>query len=283
MRERTAAQLRAAAAAGNADLPPETTSESAVRPRIRALIQLADYLIDTGQPEDAERLLQDQLATMKVRTDGSSTAMEWFSVAAWIATARWARGDADGAVRQYEFIERTLGNSPYAANATISRASFLAQKGRYAEALNAIDPLWQRWQRETREYKIGGSERQFAWIRACALEGLARHAAAEAAFQPVTQARDTRDPYYVIEPDDALKLKGRVCMKQPDAVVALLADELQNALSPGALLLLQPAYRPQTDVDLWQRVRSDTTLAKLAGERMRILPTEMTPALNGWR
>jgi hypothetical protein len=247
------------------------------------VIQLADFLIDNGQAAEAERMLQQQLRTMKVRTDGSWNAIEYFTVASWIATARNARNDVDGAIEEYEFVERALGNSPYADNATINRASLLVQNGRFAEGLGAIDPLWVRWSKESREYKVVGSERQFAWIRACALAGLGRHAEAEAAFVPVLQATDTRDPHYVIESDDSLKLRGLECMKQTAGVKHLIADELQDGLSPSALLLMQPAYRSERDPEFWAEVRADPLLTKLASERMRVLPPEMTPALNGWR
>lgn len=283
MRDRRLAHLRAAYAAGNAELPATSSSETPVRPKIRALIQLADFLIAVGQTQEAERLLQEQLTTMKPRTDGSWNAIEWFSIAAWIATARWAAGDSAGAISEYEMIERTLGNSPYEANATISKASFLAESGHYAEALSAIDALYAQWRKDNRGYKINGSERQFAWIRACALEGLGRRAEAEAAFQPVVQATNTHDPYYVIETDDTLQVKGRACMNQPDAVAAIVADELENQLPTEALLLFQPAYHPRSNVELRARVRSDPKLMGLARQRMRILPPEMTAALNGWR
>lgn len=282
MREVRLKRLRAAAAAGDADLPPSTTSESTVRPKTRALIQLAKFLIDVGQESEAERLLQSQLETIKVRTNGSWNTFEWFSIGAWVASARVARGDLDGGISQYALIERTLGSSPFAPNATINRAALLAQSGRYADALAAIDPLWVRWSRENQEYKIRGSDRQFAWIRACALEGLGRHDEAEAAFQPVAQANDTRDPHYAIDSDSALTLRGLVCMKRTAAIKQFITDDLQNSRSPETLLLLQPAYRPQINVELWEKIRSDAGLMKLASERMRTLPPEMTPALNSW-
>ena len=72
-------------------------------------------------------------------------------------------------------------------------------------------------------------------------------------------------------------------MKQTAAVGDLIATQLQDGLSPWALLLFQPAYRPTQNVELWEKIRSDPRLAKLASERMRVLPPELTPALNGWR
>lgn len=283
MREQRLTQLRLSAAAGDASAPSSDTSESTVRPKIRAVLQLAEFLIDIGRSEEAENMLQRQLASIEPRKDGSWKAIEWFSVAAWIGSARQKRNDFQGAIAEYALVERRLGNSPYAANATINRAALLVESGHYAQGLAVIDPLWERWSRDNREYKIGGSNRQFAWIRACSLEGLGRHAEADAAFQPVLDSNDTNDPHYVVETDDSLKLRGLVCMKRTSAVIQLLGNQLNNDLSPDGLLFMQPEYRPQRDAEFWNKVRSDPTLIAVARQRMRVLPEEMTPALNGWR
>lgn len=283
MRDRNLAQLRTAADAQIPGRPPARTSESTVRPKVRAIIQLAGFLTEVGQGAEAERVLQDQLNTMKVKTDGSWSAIEWFSVAGTIASSRWERGDSKGAITQYELIERTLGNSPFAVNATISKASFLAQSGRYADALSTIDALWERWNRDNREYKVSGSLRQFAWIRACALEGLGRHAEAEAAFLPVLQASETRDHHFVIETDDTLQFRGRICMQDVGAVTAMMTERLKNETLNDYVLALQPAYRPPRNTEFWAKIRSNESLTKLALVRMRVLPPEMSLALNGWR
>jgi hypothetical protein len=254
MRDRNIAHLRAAAASGTPERPPTTTSESVARPKIRTIVQLANFLTDVGQGAEAERILQDQLRTMKPRTEHSWSAFEWFSVASAISMSRLERGDSNGAIAQYELIERTLGTSPYTDNATISRASLLARSGRYADALSTIDPLFARWSSQNREYKVGGSERQFAWIRACALEGLGRHSEAEAAFRPVLDASETYDPHYFVESDEKLQLKGRVCMRRVDGVTTMMIDQLKNDIMTSALVALQPGYRPSHDVELWAKV-----------------------------
>jgi tetratricopeptide (TPR) repeat protein len=277
MRDRTLAKLRVAAAAGNAAQPSSTTSESAVGPKVRSTIQLAQFLIAIGRISEADQMLAGALAHTK------RSSIEWFSLAAWIASARWSAGDDEGAIRQYEFIESTMGNSPYTANAKISRASLLAQSGRYNDALQLIDSTWAAWTRDNREQKISGSYRQFAWIRACALEGLGRHAEARTAFQPVLQSRDTRDPHFVVESDDELTMNGFKCMKDSRAVIGLLKDGLVNDLHPRAVTLLQPGFQPTRDVGFWEEVRSDPELRKAAADRMSVLSPSLSAALNGWR
>jgi tetratricopeptide (TPR) repeat protein len=283
MRDRLIARLRTAAAVGDSQYRPATTVESTVRPQVRAVIQLASMLDQIGRADEAEQLLQQQLATIDPKKGGGWRGIEWFSVAAGIAKARWARGDDAGAIAQYEFIEQRLGNSPYAVNATISRSSLLAFTGRYSEALAAVDGAYARWMSDNREDKVPGSERQFAWIRACALEGLGRHDEAQTAFQPVLADREWRDPDFVIEPDNDLRFRGRLCMKQRDALVGMLSSNLRDDLFTSSLLALQPERRFPHDEAQWTALRTDPGLMKVASERMRVLPPDLIPALNGWR
>lgn len=284
MRDEQLAKLQAAAAVGISRQRPTGTGESTVRAPTRALLQLATFMIDNGRAADAERLLQQRLSTMPVQANQARwEEIEWMSVAALIASSRAARDDIDGALAEYDLIESTLGSSPYAMNATINRAATLVRRGRYAEALAAVEPLWQQWTSLKSDDKVRGSERQFAWIRACALEGLGRHSEADIAFQPVLDARNTRDRNFVVDSDKRLKLQGLVCMRRTAAVEQLIEDEMHNALFSTGLVTLQPAYRPQRDAEFWKAIRSDPKLAPVIHERMRELPPELVPALNGWR
>ena len=284
MRDRRLAKLQAAAAVGESAQPAAATIESTVRPRTRAILQLAGFLIETGKPAEGERILQERLATMPVTRDKSRwNEIEWFTVASRIATARAARDDVDGALAEYDLAQRTLGDSQYAINATVNRAPLLLRNRRYDEALAVIDAGWKQWQASRSYDKVGGSERQFAWIRACALEGLGRHAEADTAFQPVLAAKDSQDSDFVIDSDRKLQMQGLVCMRRTAAVKAMITDQIRNGFATNALVMFQPAYRPLHDADFWAGITSDPEMVKLVAERMRELPPEMAPALNGWR
>lgn len=284
MRDRQLAKLQAAASVGESAQPAAATIESTVRPRTRAILQLAGFLIETGNPVEAERILQERLATMPVNRDKARwNEIEWFTVASRIATARAARDDVEGALAEYALAETTLGDSPFAINASVNRAALLLRRNLYADALAAIDLAEQRWRASNPYDKVGGSERQFAWIRACALEGVGRHAEADQAFRPVLDARDSKDRDFVIDSDRKLKMQGLVCMRRSAAVKAMIADQIRNGFTSNALLMFQPANRPLHDAEFWARITSDPELRKLVLERMRELPPEMAPALNGWR
>jgi tetratricopeptide (TPR) repeat protein len=281
-RERKLAKLRAVADAGYTPYRARTASESTVRPKIRALLQLANFLAATGRFAEADQLLQQQLDGMKVKGSAGWSGIEWFSVAARIANNRWARGDNEGAIAQYAYMEGAMGNSPYAVNATVNRAAFLAMAGRYGEARPAIESAYARYLKDNRGDKIAGSERQFAWIRACALEGLGRHSEAQAQFRVVMDEREWSDPDFVIESNANVRVRGWTCMKQTEPIVAYLKDSARNDLFAAALMVLQPARRMKRDQELWTKVRADPELARVVSERMRALPAEYDAALNGW-
>ena len=142
--------------------------------------------------------------------------IEWFTVASRIATARAARDDVEGALAEYALAETTLGNSQYAINARVNRAALLLRRNLYADALAVIDPAWRQWQASPAYDKVGGSERQFAWIRACALNGLGRHDEADQAFRPVLDARESKDRDFVIDSDRKLRCRDwSACVKRP--------------------------------------------------------------------
>jgi tetratricopeptide (TPR) repeat protein len=284
MRDRQLTKLQAAAAVGESAQPAAATIESTVRPRTRALLQLAGFLIEIGRAAEAEQFLEERLAAMPMKQDKAHwSEIEWFTVASRIASARGARDDVEGALAEYQMAETMLGNSAYAMNASVNRAALLLQQKRYAEALAVIDPVWSEWKSFRSDDKVSGSERQFAWIRACALEGLGRHSEADEAFRTVLDAKDSHDRDFVIDSDQKLVIRGLVCMRRKDAVKALIRDSVLNDLSPSLLLIFQSAYRPLRDVDFWDDVLSDPALVAFVRKRMRELPPEMAPALNGWR
>jgi hypothetical protein len=281
-RERRLARLRAVANAGYTPYDARTASESTVRPKIRAQLQLANFLSAIGRDAESDQILQQQLNGMTLKKGASWSGIEWFSVAARMANNRWGRGDTEGAIAQYAYMEREMGKSPYAVNATVNRAAFLAMAERYGEALPAIDSAYARFLKDNRGDRIAGSERQFAWIRACALEGLGRHAEAQEQFKVVMDEREWRDPDFVTESNSNVRVRGWTCMKDAISLIAYLKDSAQNDLFGAALMVLQPARRMKRDQEFWAKVSANPELARIASQRMRVLPPEYNAALNGW-
>ena len=173
---------------------------------------------------------------------------------------------------------------PFAVNATVSRAALLAEWGRYSEALYAIETAESVFDEQNKGDRIPGSDRQFAWIRACALQGLGRIAEAEKAFARALGDREWRDPDFVIQNDREVQLRARFCMRQADKVAEVLVRNLNGPGLSSAPILLQPGYtRMHVDHRFLDSVRADPGVAPKAMGWVRVLPEEMRDAINGWR
>lgn len=229
-------------------------------------------------------MLRGQLAGMRFKQGSGWRGIEWFSVASAIAWSRAQRDDRAGAIAEYVAMERAMGSSPYTVNATVNRAAALAMDGQYAAALDAIEHGWASYLKDNRGDKVPGSDRQFAWIKACALHGLGRESEARAAAGVLRDDREVDDDDFVTEPDNDLKIRSAMCMRDGGEVARLIARDFRRVGRSPALLLLQPAFVARgANQPIIDAVRSDPDLKAAAATRMRALPPEMTAALNGWR
>jgi hypothetical protein len=288
MRDRMLERLRRANAAGFPQFGAGDTGESAVGYKTQALLQLTAFLSRVGRGAEAEALLQERLAAMPLKLTSSSRVFEWQAVAQAIAYSRANRGDFAGAIEQEEMIERTLRGHTYALNATINRAAHLVRSGRYQNALDALSLVDKALAAEletTGKNKdvVPGSNRQFAWIRSCALEGLGRHQEAEVAFAPLNDDDEIKDRGFVIESTESLRFRGHVCMRDVSWLKPHLANELKDDLTVQAALMFQPEFKVRVYETTWESLRADPELTRLASERTRELPHAMAAALNGWR
>jgi hypothetical protein len=66
-------------------------------------------------------------------------------------------------------------------------------------------------------------------------------------------------------------------------MIEALKDQVANSPITGALLDFEPAYHRRRYQQFWDAVMSDPELSKMVAQRMRILPSEMSDALNHWR
>lgn len=284
MRARMIRRFRSAMETARPDAPSANTSESTVRPRVRALLQYARMLDLTGHGADAEEMLRGQLSTMRFKQGGGWRGIEWSSVATAIAVSRVLRDDRAGAIAEYATMERAMGRSPYTVNAIVNRAASLAMDGQYVSALATVDQAWARYLKENQGDKVPGSERQFAWIRACALSGLGRDADARVQERVLRDDRELYDDHFVIEPDNDLLVRSAKCRRDGAEVARLIGRDLRRVGRSQALILLQPAYRARgADVAIIDAVRADPALKAAAATHVRVLPPEMTAALNGWK
>ena len=258
------------------------TGESVLRPPARAISQYSRALERTGDLSGAVELLRKEALALNLKKGWGRTeySVLWTQLAGVLHNS----GQSDAALAEIATGLKTLGSSQYADNLAITRAAVLTESGRYAEGLRAVDQVWERYRNRGSE-RVAGSERQFAWIRACALNGLGRTAEAEAAFPNLDALPDPVDQDWVVPTNTSIQSRALQCKGDVEGLVRLTVAQLQSGrLLPPILLYLQDGYQVQKDVRrVWLKVRSDPRVIAAAKGRVRQLPPEYTPALNGWR
>ncbi len=287
MRERVLARAKAAYDQGYAAEAARSTGQSAVSFRTRAIMQYADALAETGFRDVAIRLLREELVVAKRErvADGFDAAI------LGLRSSMFARSWSDYAagLAMLDEAQKGLELAPdYRLNFDINRAAMLAEIGRYREALNLIEAAKAQFDEEARRNGtgIGGSDRQFAWIRACALRGLGRKAEAATALAPTVQAPpNPTDPRYVVQDSGSIRFRARLCMRDMPAMLDDMRAGLRAGVPlEGVLLWLQPEFAvdPGPVADAASAMRGDARIQAAAAGRFRPLPPKLIPALNRW-
>ena len=193
-------------------------------------------------------------------------------------------GQRDQAIRELDVHLMRFGpKNDYVLNLQINRAAYLAQSGRFKEALDAIDAAGAAYA-TSGSGKVRGSDRNFAWVRACALNGLGRRDEAAADFVRFGEAQTRPGRRVVLQRDESIRIRGYLCMGDEDA----LARELIAAAPPlasGALLMLQPHQSDERYGELGRRAIAAVRLnpgVAAAYQHRRELPPIFRPALNNW-
>jgi len=257
------------------------TAESVMRAPARAVSQYARALERTGDGAAAVDVLRREASTRDLKTDWGRG--EYSVLWAQMAGVLHTRGQSDAALAELSTGLAALGGSRYAGNLAITRAAVLAESGRYEEALVAINQLGKEY-KKTRG-KVAGSDRQFAWIRACALQGLGRTADAKRAFPDLQNRPEPVDKDWIVPANASIQIRALTCLGDVEGLVMASIAELEGGrLTPRALLLLQPDYAmTEGGRRVWAEARRDPRLIAAAQGRFRQLPPEYAPALRSWR
>lgn len=274
---------------GGGTLWSNTTAQSSTRPRIRALLQYARALQHAGRVEDATVVLRNEISTMPLDTEWGQAEATMLRLQ--LVHGHHENGDSEAALAELRQGEDALRGTSYAVNFTVNRAATLAEIGRYAEALAAIEAARQEFDTLSEgepgegSERIPGSDRQFAWIRACALHGLGRAAEAAELMRQVRAAREPRDAFFVVSSNFDVQLRADICMGNREAVVLHLLNLIEedplifpvgHMLQPNFLSMLPGFERTMRDVRVDPRIVASTR------ERMRELPPDFAPALRHW-
>ncbi|MBB4610370.1 hypothetical protein [Sphingomonas yabuuchiae] len=286
LREALVADARAVLAKGRTK-QADSAIASVVRPRLRPTFQLADALLAAGQVAEATQLMED--ARIAEPQQGNSFwSIHWAAMSQWLAKARDVRGDSQGTLDVLEAAIPPLGNDRVKLNLEASRASVLLDLHRPAEALAAIDAVEARFQAPggifSGDVRIKGSDRQFAWIRACALQQLGRTAEAKAAAAPLYPITEPQDRRVRIDPTVKLRKQLGLCTRDVALTAQSYAEMLRDDPYGGeALVELQPAFRRRGyDARFMYEVRGHPLLASILAARLRAVPDDLVPALDGW-
>lgn len=297
LRDRRLAAARAIAATGSTEIAL-TTSASGVRPPLRAAMLLADALVDAGQIAEAIQILDAKRIPAPGTTAESNGTKnsgwdeaEWGALTLKIASYQRALHGIDAALAVLDDGEKALGDSPYAQNFRVTRAGYLAEAERFSAALETVRNVEAEFAGSTKKIKkakadkVLGSNRQFAWIQACALTGLQRTAEAEPYRAALLANDEPFDRDFYVSPNAQLRLRFAQCAMDVSLALRDLAAEAENRpIGGSAFLLAQPGYRNRAinKPAFIARLAADPGLKAVLGNRLRLLPAEYAGALSHW-
>lgn len=267
----------------------DTSLGSAVGPKLRGTFLLADALLNAGRIDEATRLMESARGSTPHK--GMRGPIEWAATSTWLAKAQHVRGNVKVSIGIIEASIPPMGNDRTKVNLEVNRAAMLLEVGRADEALVAIEAAQASFAAPggdgpfTTNARVRGSDRQFAWIKSCALSKLGRTAEAATAAAPLKTGVEPQEKRFVIDPTIRLRTKWARCTEDVANAAQAYADALAGEPFGGdALLELQPALvQSSFDPAFMEKVRRHPVLAPLLASRMRPLLGNLALALNGWR
>jgi tetratricopeptide (TPR) repeat protein len=263
---------------------------------IGRLIDKSRALIQLGYRDEAMKAFTDVLSGFDKKVearDGDALSDEmqwrWFSLRQSYAGLLVTNGDPEAGIAAFATLaadDRI--QSRYRTNAKVNLAAHMAENGQYASALKVIDAAKAEFdgRPETAvSYKLGGSDRHFAWIRACALTGLGRSDEAKPLINLVLASPEKPAEYWAdIYATSSIERRLYSCMGDVDRMVAFLKKGGTHPLYGSyATLYLQPGIKfllPRQDAFLKQVQAHPDMKAML--DDIQILPDSVLAALNRW-
>lgn len=263
---------------------PSTTGQSSARSSTRGLLQYATALQNAGRTAEAEALLRDALAGPPAAS--AAEQVESAMMRLQLVAGYRLSGDTEAELSELIRGEEALRDTDFAVNFTVNRAARLAEIGRYAEAFEAIEMARADFDTTEQGDAVPGSNRQFDWIHACALNGLGRTEEAASLMESVYSAREPSDRVFVTDSNFQVRMRAHLCMRNREGAVRELLASMQDedALVSNAWVFLQPGLQSvsTSQSELLAEVRQNPRIIAATENRMRELPSELVPALNHW-
>lgn len=264
------------------------TAEASSGLKARAVLQYAQSLSETGKAAEAKAVILSARSELDLTND--NRAADWVMLTLRLAKIMSEAGYTADALQALSEIPEQLREKGYKLNLDVNKAALLAETGAYQKSLQLITDASVGFEQFNQNKgdggaKVGGSARHFDWIRACALHGLGRRDEARKLIDKIADpSNQETDSYFVVSSNGSVRTRAYFCMHDVDR----LTNEFTNALLTPPIgdlrsLLLQPSLRNAQNEATLAKVRADPRVLAAASKRMRILPAEMTPALNHWR
>jgi hypothetical protein len=259
-----------------------------VRSRTAAELNVARALLPLGYFAEAKDRLDARIDDVIANRASGTRDLDFDLV--MLAAVRASVVDAElgpGAAARFldEFASRVPIEPDLLVNLAINRAAYLVESERYEEALALLNPAYEQFQAgvaEQENYQIAGSQREFAWILACAHARLGAEQASQSYARLVTSAEETPTDSYLqrTKPSTYIKLRMYRCMNDSSGYFGTWRDANEPILSRAWLDFQLAKRRAFVGVE-----RDWATLpeaAALSGE-YRQLPDEYIPALTRWQ
>lgn len=285
LRDRAVARSQMAAEAGMLAAPPAGQGERwSGDPGVSAQLHYARALVDAGRSPAAIAFLRERIAATP---DDPASASKRIFLTIRLANVLFGGGDVAAAVSTLDAAQRDHGlDGDFKLNIDVNLAMLLARSHQSQRALMMINDTWRQFDAEAGEgegyLKVPSSEANFAWIRACALDGLGDHAKARALIagigpSPVWPAQDK----VVTE----ARISAFLCIGDVDGLAAELAAQLDAAPPAGDVFISLQAisYGLASDTALVAAALRRPILARAVAAHARLLSAALTPAVAHWR
>jgi tetratricopeptide (TPR) repeat protein len=215
---------------------------------------------------------------------------QWTTFILFKGTNLSKQGKYQDAIRLFEDFEaQPLIEPRFKANALVNKAAFFAETGQYQEALVAVDAAEDIHKQEAEisgTGSVAGSNREFLWIRACALNGLGKAKEAQQLVNRIEEpVDDKRRFHHSLTPTHFIQYRLAFCMEDIDAAVGLILKEKQRAdpLPYSATVMLQNGYQ-HVGIDqsaFFSRLRRDPRIASVMAE-VQPVGRGYIPSMNDW-
>jgi hypothetical protein len=249
----------------DARIPPiqPTTFDSTISARMRRAVAEASVWGWWGERDRALAILDGLLPVPDARgrlTDNQQ--YDYLAVELRRATLLTSMGDLSGAVHTLRTLsadDRIWAN--YRINADVNLAALLVEMEQAQEALTLINAAEQRFRAAEGNSSVSGSNRQFAWIRACAQLQLGQEAAAHFTLRAIQATPDVAQNPWVPASQESIVMRSQRCMHNIDgAMLRMTRSILSDAPFPATEWAPLLFDNPRSRVQSWTlRLRAEAT------------------------